>query len=229
MMGAHVLELVAAARRREARRRRHRLRLPEVHADAVLARTTSGTGTPRRRTRPTASRRSRCSSARRPTASSTGSTRVYLLPANLYGPRDNFDLETSHVVPALIRKMLAGDDAGRALGRRLADPRVPLRRGRRRRVRARRRALHGRRADQHRHRARRSRSASSPTTIAELTGLRGRDRLGHARCRTASRGGGSTPAGPAELLGFEAATPLREGLAAHDRLVPRARSRAARC
>jgi GDP-L-fucose synthase len=31
----------------------------------------------------------------------------YLLPANLYGPRDNFDLETSHVVPALIRKMLA--------------------------------------------------------------------------------------------------------------------------
>ena len=35
---------------------------------------------------------------------------VYLLPANLYGPRDNFDLETSHVVPALIRKMLAGDD-----------------------------------------------------------------------------------------------------------------------
>lgn len=29
---------------------------------------------------------------------------VYLLPVNLYGPRDNFDLETSHVVPALIRK-----------------------------------------------------------------------------------------------------------------------------
>ena len=35
---------------------------------------------------------------------------VYLLPANLYGPRDNFDLETSHVVPALIRKMLAGTE-----------------------------------------------------------------------------------------------------------------------
>jgi len=33
---------------------------------------------------------------------------VYLLPANLYGPRDNFDLQSSHVVPALIRKMLAG-------------------------------------------------------------------------------------------------------------------------
>jgi GDP-L-fucose synthase len=31
---------------------------------------------------------------------------IFLLPTNLYGPRDNFDLETSHVLPALIRKML---------------------------------------------------------------------------------------------------------------------------
>jgi GDP-L-fucose synthase len=30
---------------------------------------------------------------------------VYLLPVNLYGPRDNFDLETSHVIPAMIRKL----------------------------------------------------------------------------------------------------------------------------
>jgi GDP-L-fucose synthase len=35
---------------------------------------------------------------------------AFLLPANLYGPRDNFDLETSHVIPALIRKMLEGED-----------------------------------------------------------------------------------------------------------------------
>jgi GDP-L-fucose synthase len=35
---------------------------------------------------------------------------TYLLPANLYGPRDNFDLESSHVVPALIRKMLSGEE-----------------------------------------------------------------------------------------------------------------------
>jgi GDP-L-fucose synthase len=34
---------------------------------------------------------------------------VHLLPVNLYGPRDNFDLETSHVIPALIRKMTAGE------------------------------------------------------------------------------------------------------------------------
>jgi GDP-L-fucose synthase len=31
---------------------------------------------------------------------------IFLLPANLYGPRDNFDLQTSHVIPALIRKMV---------------------------------------------------------------------------------------------------------------------------
>jgi GDP-L-fucose synthase len=30
---------------------------------------------------------------------------IFLLPTNLYGPRDNFDLKTSHVIPALIRKM----------------------------------------------------------------------------------------------------------------------------
>ncbi len=29
---------------------------------------------------------------------------IYLTPVNLYGPRDNFELETSHVIPALIRK-----------------------------------------------------------------------------------------------------------------------------
>ena len=29
---------------------------------------------------------------------------IYLIPVNLYGPRDNFDLESSHVIPALIRK-----------------------------------------------------------------------------------------------------------------------------
>lgn len=29
---------------------------------------------------------------------------IYILPVNLYGPRDNFDLESSHVIPAIIRK-----------------------------------------------------------------------------------------------------------------------------
>ena len=34
-----------------------------------------------------------------------GLNAIHLLPVNLYGPRDNFDLNTSHVIPALIRKM----------------------------------------------------------------------------------------------------------------------------
>jgi len=39
-----------------------------------------------------------------------GLNAVFLLPTNLYGPRDNFDLETSHVIPALIRKMVEAED-----------------------------------------------------------------------------------------------------------------------
>lgn len=31
---------------------------------------------------------------------------VYVIPVNMYGPHDNFDLETSHVIPALIRKFV---------------------------------------------------------------------------------------------------------------------------
>ena len=39
---------------------------------------------------------------------------IYLLPVNMYGPNDNFDLETSHVIPALIRKMVEAKRAGSA-------------------------------------------------------------------------------------------------------------------
>jgi GDP-L-fucose synthase len=40
-----------------------------------------------------------------------GFNAIYLLPANLYGPRDHFEIENSHVIPALIRKI---DEAKRA-------------------------------------------------------------------------------------------------------------------
>jgi len=43
-----------------------------------------------------------------------GFNSVVLFPVNLYGPRDNFDLETSHVIPALIRKCVAAKEAGQA-------------------------------------------------------------------------------------------------------------------
>jgi len=35
-----------------------------------------------------------------------GFNSIYLMPVNLYGPRDDFDLETSHVIPAIIRKSI---------------------------------------------------------------------------------------------------------------------------
>jgi GDP-L-fucose synthase len=41
-----------------------------------------------------------------------GLNAIYLLPVNLYGPDDNFDLETSHVIPALIRKMVDAQERG---------------------------------------------------------------------------------------------------------------------
>jgi GDP-L-fucose synthase len=42
-----------------------------------------------------------------------GFNAVTLLPVNLYGPHDNFDPASSHVIPALIRKALEARDAGR--------------------------------------------------------------------------------------------------------------------
>jgi GDP-L-fucose synthase len=41
-----------------------------------------------------------------------GLNAVYLLPVNLYGPKDNFDLQSSHVIPALIRKCVEAKRRG---------------------------------------------------------------------------------------------------------------------
>ncbi len=39
---------------------------------------------------------------------------IYLLPVNLYGPRDNFDPRSSHVIPAIIRNVLEAQEKGQA-------------------------------------------------------------------------------------------------------------------
>jgi len=39
-----------------------------------------------------------------------GMNAIFVMPVNLYGPGDNFDLETSHVIPALIRKCVEGGE-----------------------------------------------------------------------------------------------------------------------
>jgi GDP-L-fucose synthase len=41
-----------------------------------------------------------------------GYNSIYLLPVNLYGPGDNFAVESSHVIPALIRKCVEARDRG---------------------------------------------------------------------------------------------------------------------
>jgi GDP-L-fucose synthase len=41
-----------------------------------------------------------------------GLASAYVLPVNLYGPFDNFNPRTSHVIPALIRKCVSARDAG---------------------------------------------------------------------------------------------------------------------
>jgi len=43
-----------------------------------------------------------------------GFNSIVLFPVNLYGPRDNFDLATSHVIPALIRKCVTAKEADQA-------------------------------------------------------------------------------------------------------------------
>ena len=43
-----------------------------------------------------------------------GMNSVVVFPVNLYGPRDNFDLHTSHVIPAIIRKCVVARDRGDA-------------------------------------------------------------------------------------------------------------------
>jgi GDP-L-fucose synthase len=41
-----------------------------------------------------------------------GYNAIFLLPVNLYGPRDNFNPETSHVIPAMIRKFVDAQESG---------------------------------------------------------------------------------------------------------------------
>lgn len=141
---------------------------------------------------------------------------VFLLPANLYGPGDDFDLETSHVIPALIRRFVEArdrrsdpvvlwgtgspsrdflyvDDAARALvlaGERYdgADP-INIGTGRETTI------------------------GSLAGLIAELVGFEGTIEWDTARPDGQPRRSLDTSRA-LELLGFEAVTDLREGLQA---------------
>jgi len=47
---------------------------------------------------------------------------IYLLPVNLYGPRDNFDPESSHVIPALIHKIIDAMGGKESASLRMSEP-----------------------------------------------------------------------------------------------------------
>ena len=76
--------------------------------------------------------RSRVSRCAKLFAASTALDAISLMPTNLYGPGDNFDLQSSHVLPALIRRFheakMRGDDERDRLGHRHAAARIPARR-----------------------------------------------------------------------------------------------------
>jgi GDP-L-fucose synthase len=139
-----------------------------------------------------------------------GLNSIFLLPANLYGPRDNFDLDTSHVIPALIRKMveaegevvLWGDGSPTREFLYVEDCAEGLLRAA---------ELYDRPEPVNLGTGVETSIRELAETIAELTGFEGRIRWNTSmpngqprRALDASRA--------AELFGFRAATPLREGL-----------------
>ena len=152
---------------------------------------------------------------------------VYLMPVNLYGPGDNFDLHSSHVIPALIRKCEEARLTGRRprglLGHGLGLTRVPLRGRLRRRGRGGHRALRGPRP---RERGGRERDPhqGADRDDREALRLRGPAALGPQQARRAAAPRAGHLPGPraVRLRGHHAAG---GGPAPHDRLVPRARRR----
>ena len=148
-----------------------------------------------------------------------GLNSIFLLPANLYGPRDNFDLDTSHVIPALIRKMVDAD--GEVV---LWGDGTPTREflyvedcadG----LAARGRAVRRARARQPRHR-RRDVDPRARGGRRRADRLRRGDPLGHVDAERPAAARRSTPRARRELFGFRAETPLRDGLERTIALVP---------
>jgi GDP-L-fucose synthase len=73
---------------------------------------TSGPGIPRRRTPPTAGEEDAAGPVQA-YRQQYGFNSIFLLPVNLYGPGDNFDPASSHVIPALIRKVVEAKRDGK--------------------------------------------------------------------------------------------------------------------
>ena len=115
-----------------------------------------------------------------------GFNAIFLVPVNLYGPGDNFDPASSHVIPALIKKCVDAErvwhPVHRGLGYRFGLTRVHLRGGRRPGHRPRRRALRRRGAGEHRRRLR-DHDPRPGRAHCRSHGLPRRSALGHVEAR----------------------------------------------
>ena len=140
---------------------------------------------------------------------------IHLIPVNLYGPGDNFDPGSSHVIPALIKKCVDAREPGRrshrGLGNRVGVARVPVRRRRRRRHRPRRRSCTTVRSRSTWASARRSRSGSLVELIVTLTGFTGEIRWDPSKPDGQPRRALDTSRAR-ERFGFVSATSFEDGL-----------------
>ena len=106
MMGAHVLEQCRAARRREARASLGTVCAYPKFTPVPFREDDLWNGYPEETNAPYGVAKKSLLVGAQAYREQYGLHAIFLLPVNLYGPRDNFDLETSHVIPDLIRKML---------------------------------------------------------------------------------------------------------------------------
>jgi GDP-L-fucose synthase len=109
LMGAHVLEQARLAGHTQARAGRHRVRVSEARADPFRE-DDLWNGYPEETTRPYGVAKKAVLVGAQAYREQYGLDAIFLLPANLYGPRDNFHETNAHVIADLIRKMAAGDD-----------------------------------------------------------------------------------------------------------------------
>ena len=224
-MGLQLFEECRLAKVAEAGRRRHDLRVSEVRAGAVQE-DDLWNGYPEETNAPYGIAKKMMLVQSQAYREQYGMNSIVLFPVNLYGPRDNFDLHTSHVIPAMIRKFVSarerGRQRGRAVGRRLADARVPLRRGRGRGDRARRPSATTRAIRSTSAAATRSRSATWPAKIAKAAALRRAASSGTPASPTASRAAGSTSRAPRSASASRRSTSFDRGTRRDRRLLRRA-------
>ena len=102
MMGVQLMDEARRAGVREVRRDRHGVRLSEVHA-GPFREEDLWDGYPEETNAPYGLAKKMLLVQSQAYRQQYGFNSIFLLPVNLYGPGDNFDPSTSHVIPALIR------------------------------------------------------------------------------------------------------------------------------